>query len=52
LKEKFTIEAKIGDLVEVHMNEDKSGYDFKILKEETNETKQRLLDLIEGMKKE
>ncbi|MFJ8063376.1 DUF3006 family protein [Psychrobacillus sp. NPDC096426] len=52
LKDKFTIDAKIGDLIEVHMKEDKSGYDFTILKEETNQTKQRLLDLIEGMKKE
>ncbi|GGA37115.1 MULTISPECIES: DUF3006 family protein [Psychrobacillus] len=51
LKDKFTIDAKIGDLIEVHMNEDKSGYDFKILKEEANETRQRLLDLIQGMKK-
>ncbi|WP_144510910.1 DUF3006 family protein [Bacillus sp. FJAT-22090] len=51
LKDKFTVEAKIGDLIEIHINEDKSGYDFTILKEETNNTKQRLLDLIEGMKK-
>lgn len=52
LKDKFTIDAKEGDLIEVHINEDKSGYKFKILKEETNETKQRLLDLIESMRKD
>ncbi|WP_391116450.1 DUF3006 family protein [Psychrobacillus sp. L3] len=50
LKNKFTINAKIGDLLEIHINKDKSGYDFKALKEETDVTKQRLLDLIEGMK--
>lgn len=52
LKEKFTIDAKEGDLLEVHVKKDKSGYDFKALQEETDDTKQRLLDLIEGMKME
>jgi hypothetical protein len=50
LKNKFTINAKVGDLLEVHVNEDKSGYTFTALKEETDVAKQRLLDLIEGMK--
>ena len=51
LKDKFTIDAKEGDLLEISINEDKSGYNFKILEEETNETKQRLLDLIKNMEK-
>lgn len=50
LKNKFTINAKVGDLLEVHVKEDKSGYTFKALQEETDVAKQRLLDLIEGMK--
>ncbi|MFF2755355.1 DUF3006 domain-containing protein [Psychrobacillus sp. NPDC058041] len=50
LKNKFTINAKVGDLLEVQVNEDKSGYTFTALKEETDVAKQRLLDLIEGMK--
>lgn len=52
LKEKFTIDAKEGDLLEIYINKDKSGYDFKILKEEADETKQRLLDLIANMEKD
>ncbi|ALC84695.1 hypothetical protein AM499_01870 [Bacillus sp. FJAT-22090] len=50
LKDKFTINAKVGDLLEIHFNKEKSGYDFIALKEETDDAKQRLLDLIEGMK--
>ncbi len=51
LKEKFTIEAKEGDLLEISINEDKSGYNFKLVKEETDEAKRRLLNLIENMEK-
>ncbi|WP_166462460.1 DUF3006 family protein [Psychrobacillus vulpis] len=52
LKDKFTIDAKEGDLLEVQVNQNKSGYDFKLLKDETDVTRQRLLDLIESMNKE
>ena len=52
LKEKFTINAKEGDLLEVQINKEKSGYDFKLLEDETNDAKQRLLDLIAGMNKQ
>ncbi|MFJ7827084.1 hypothetical protein [Psychrobacillus sp. NPDC096623] len=51
LKDKFTVHAKEGDLLEVEINPDKSGYNFKMLEEEGDSTKQRLLDLIENMKK-
>lgn len=51
LKEKFTIDAKEGDLLEIQINEGKSGYDFKIIQDEVDETKQRVLDLIEGLKR-
>ena len=52
LKEKFTINAKEGDLLEVQINKEKSGYDFKLLEDDTNDAKQRLLDLIAGMNKQ
>lgn len=52
LKEKFTINAKEGDLLEVQINKEKTGYDFKLLEDETNDAKQRLLDLIAGMNKQ
>jgi len=51
LKDKFTVNAKEGDLLEVEINQDKSGYNFKILEEEADDTKQRLLNLIENMNK-
>ena len=51
LKDKFTVNAKEGDLLEVEINQDKSGYNFKILEEEADNTKQRLLNLIENMNK-
>lgn len=51
LKDKFTVQAKEGDLLEVEIKSDKSGYNFKMLEEEEDSTKQRLLDLIENMKK-
>lgn len=52
LKDKFTINAKEGDLLEVHIKKDKLGYEFKALKEEIGGSKKRLLDLIEGMKRD
>ena len=49
LKDKFTIDAKEGDLLEVKINEEKSGYDFKILNEVTDDARQRVLELIDEM---
>ena len=49
LKEKFTIDAKEGDQLEISINDEKSGYNFKLLKEEKDEKRKRLLDLIENM---
>lgn len=49
LKEKFTIEAKEGDLLEISINESKTGYNFKVIHEEADDKRQRLLDLIENM---
>ena len=51
LKEKFTIDAKEGDLLEISINEEKTGYEFKIIHEEADDKRQRLLDLIENMEK-
>ena len=49
LKDKFTIDAKEGDLLEVKINKEKSGYDFKILDEVTDDARQRVLELIDEM---
>jgi hypothetical protein len=49
LKDKLTIDAKEGDLLEVKINEEKSGYDFKILNEVTDDARERVLQLINEM---
>ena len=49
LKDKFTIDAKEGDLLEVNINKEKSGYDFKILNEVTDDARERVLQLINEM---
>ena len=49
MKEKFTIDAKEGDQLEISINEEKSGYNFKLIKEEADEKRKRLLDLIENL---
>ena len=45
LKDKFTVNAKEGDLLEVEINQDKSGYNFKMLEEETDNTRKKIIRL-------